>query len=490
MVEQELRDLITQIKKRGCEEQTTEVKAAHKGCPEKLYDTISAFSNQDSGGTIVFGLDEKNDFAEVGVYDPQDLQKKIMEACEQMTPIVRPVFTVCDKDDHVFVSAEIPPLDITERPCFKTARGRMQGSFIRVGDADKPMTEYEIYSFEAFRKKYRDDIRTLEDVSMDLLDKSKIEIYLALKQKQRPNLALLEKNQQYELNGITRSGKITMLPLLLFGLYPQATFPQLGIIASVVPGKEIGDTDSNGNRFIDSKRIEGTIPEMLEGAVTFVGRNMQTAIRIDPITGERVDTPQYPLNAVREVILNALVHRDYSIHTENMPIQLLMFSDRLEVINPGGLYGRITVDQLGAVQPETRNPSLVTAMEIPGESENRYSGIPTIRKMMADAALPSPEFIDNHVNFKVILYNRNHVSNSLTSDNSFEDKQDAKNIIDFCRTPRSRDEIVSYIGIPSRQYALKRYLEPLVESGEIQMTNPGSPRSRSQRFVAADKKGA
>jgi ATP-dependent DNA helicase RecG len=132
-------------------------------------------------------------------------------------------------------------------------------------------------------------------------------------------------------------------------------------------------------------------------------------------------------------------------------------------------------------------------MEILGESENRYSGIPTIRKMMADAALPAPEFIDNHVNFRVILYNRNHAEHLISSDsdNSPAAKEkDTRNIIDFCRTPRSRDEIVSYLGIPSRQYALKRYLEPLVESGEIQMTNPASPRSRSQKFVAADKKGA
>lgn len=67
MVEKELHDLILSIQTRGCEEQITEVKSAHNGCPEKLYDTISAFSNQDNGGTFVFGLDEKNQFAKVGV---------------------------------------------------------------------------------------------------------------------------------------------------------------------------------------------------------------------------------------------------------------------------------------------------------------------------------------------------------------------------------------------------------------------------------------
>ena len=128
MIEHELILLIEKIHNRNCEEQIIEVKAANGGCPEKLYDTISSFSNQVEGGTIIFGLDEKQNFKKVGVYDAQDLQKKIMEHCEQMTPIVRPVLTVYTEEDLIFVSAEIPPVDISERPCFKTARGRLQGS--------------------------------------------------------------------------------------------------------------------------------------------------------------------------------------------------------------------------------------------------------------------------------------------------------------------------------------------------------------------------
>ena len=86
MVETEMKRLLTQIQNRQCEEQTIEVKSAHGGCPEKLYDTLSSFSNQDSGGILVFGLDEKDGFAKVGVYDAQDLQRKVMEYGEQMTP--------------------------------------------------------------------------------------------------------------------------------------------------------------------------------------------------------------------------------------------------------------------------------------------------------------------------------------------------------------------------------------------------------------------
>ncbi len=487
MVEKELKDLISQIQTRGCEEQTTEVKAAHGGCPEKLYDTISAFSNQNNGGTFVFGLDEKSGFSKVGVYDAQDLQKKVMEYCEQMTPVVRPVFTVCDEDGMIFVSAEIPPVDIAERPCYKTAKGRLQGSYIRVGDADKPMTEYEVYSYEAFRKKYRDDIRAVEDASFKSLDMSKVDEYLALKRSERPNLAVLPNEQQYELASITRNGKITMTALLLFGLYPQAFYPQLSIIATSVPGNEMGALDIAGNRFLDSKRIEGTLPDMLDGAIAFARTNMRTATKIDPKTGKRIDVPQYPVIAVREAVLNALVHRDYSFHTEGKPIQLVMYSDRMEIINPGGLYGRLTVDQLGQAQPDTRNPALVTAMETLGKTENRYSGIPTIRYAMKESSLPAPLFIDTRGTFKVILYNNTEeLTVPQTADKREADISDEKGLLEFCRTPRSRSEIVDYLAIASKQYALRRYLDPLVHAGAIRMTKPDAPRSKDQQYVTVE----
>lgn len=488
MVEMELHRLIEQIRTRGCEGQTTEVKAARGGCPEKLYDTISSFSNQDSGGVMVFGLDERDQFRKVGVYDAQDLQKKVMEYCEQMTPVVRPVFTVCDEDGLVFVSAEIPPLDVSERPCFKTARGRLQGSYIRVGDADKPMTEYEVYSYEAYRRRYRDDIRPVEHVSLTALDSGKMEAYLHRKKQERPHLASVTPEQLLELTGVTRDGQITMTALLLFGVYPQAIFPQLSIIATSVPGTEMGVVDANGNRFTDSKRIEGVLPDMLEGALAFVRSNMRVATRIDPKTGRRVDQPQYPMDAVREAVLNALVHRDYSFHTEGQPIQLTIFTDRLEISNPGGLYGRLTINQLGSTQPDTRNPMLVTAMETLGQTENRYSGIPTIRRAMTQLGLPEPLFQERRGSFIVTLQNASEPDvQPVNLQNDEKDTLDPKGLLIFCQQPRTREEIREYLELASFEYALRRYLEPLINAGRLRMTIPDKPRSRKQTYITTDE---
>lgn len=480
MLESEIKELLLKIQRRECEEQTVEVKSAHHGCPERLYDTFSSFSNQDDGGIIVFGLDEKQGFKKVGVYDAQDLQKKVMKTGEEMTPVVRPVLSVYDEDGMLFVTAEIPPLDVVDRPCFKTAKGRLRGAFIRVGDGDKPMTEYEVYSYEAFRRKNRDDIRPVEDATLMALDETALEEYILRRKLNRPNFAKEPQERLYELTGITRNGKLTLAAVLLFCPYPQAYYPQLSIIATRVPGTEIGQLDERGQRFLDSKRIEGNLPEMLDTAVSFLRNNMRVSVRIDPKTGERTDRAEYPLDAVREAVLNALIHRDYSVYTENMPIQMTLFSDRLEIRNPGGLYGRLTLDQLGKIQPDTRNPFLVTTMEALGKTENRYSGIPRIRRAMEEAGLPEPVFSDYRSEFSVCLYNR--YPETVAEVGEGKQVSDEKGLLEFCKTPRSRKEITEYLGVSSGQYALRRYLTPLVDAGMIRMTIPQRPKSPKQRY--------
>ena len=77
MQEEALFDLVKKVQRTKAEGQTIELKAAHIGTPKRLFDTLSSFSNQDSGGIILFGIDESADFATVGVYDAHDLQKKV-----------------------------------------------------------------------------------------------------------------------------------------------------------------------------------------------------------------------------------------------------------------------------------------------------------------------------------------------------------------------------------------------------------------------------
>lgn len=479
MTTEELLEKLDFIQKMKCETQTLELKSAHEGCPKRLYNSLSSFSNQDEGGVIIFGVDEKQNYKEVGVYDPQDIQKKINEQCLQMEPIIRPLITVVEKNNMFFVSAEIPGIDLADRPCHYKGQGRLKGSYTRIGDSDEPMTEYEIYSYEAFRKKYEDDIRAVQRATLISLNQELLNRYIQMLKNGKPNLSAINDKDIYELMSITRNNDVTLSAVLMFGLYPQAYFPQLCITAVAVPGNEMGQLGESGERFLDNQRIEGNIPDMLNEAIKFVRKNMRTKTIINPETGRREDRTDYPILAIREAIINALIHRDYSIHTEGMAIQIIMYDNRMEIRNPGGIYGRIRVDQLGKVQPDTRNPVLASGLEILGVTENRYSGIPTIKKEFEKYNLQEPEFLDDRGNFIVRFYK---TAKSINED--MEQSEDIDNLLLFCRTPRTRKEICEYLGLSSVTYAIQTHIMPLVAAGKIKLSVPDKPKSPKQLYYS------
>lgn len=473
MQEKDLVSLVKQIQSNRCETQYLELKAAHEGCPKRLYDSLSSFSNQDEGGTIIFGVDEKLNYDIVGVYDAQDIQKKVNEQCKEMEPCVRPLFTVCTIDGKKVVSAEIPGVEIVHRPVFYKGIGRIKGSFVRVGDSDEPMSEYEVYSYEAYRKHIRDDARPISEAPVQSLNQSDLDGYIQQCKKERKNLAVNVSNAEIlELMGVFHSGVPTVAGILAFSKYPQGYLPQFCITAVRIPGNEMGELGTSGERFIDNARITGTIPQMLEDAIFFVQKNSRHKTIIDK-EGRRIDKEEYPIVAVREIILNALVHRDYSIYSENVPVRIEMYDNRLQVINSGGLYGKNTLNNLGKVRPDTRNAVLANILEILKVTENRYSGIPTVQKEMQDAGLLPPEFSVRHGEFYAILYN---------SVNEQEYSGKPSDILAFCSVPRSRAELQAFTG-KSRFYTMSHIVQPLINSGSLKLTIPDKPQSSKQRYV-------
>ena len=200
------------------------------------------------------------------------------------------------------------------------------------------MSEYEVYSYEAFCRRIREELRTVPECSMEMLDRESIGQCLGVAKEGRDKLKKLSDEQIMELLGITAKGVPTLAGVLAFAVYPQAWFPQLCITAVSLPGTGMGETDSDGARFLDNRHITGTISDMLDEAVDFVRKNMRTRTIVDE-SGKRSDKDEYPIIAAKEAILNALIHRDYSMLTENTPITTEMYRDRMEVVSKGGLYG-------------------------------------------------------------------------------------------------------------------------------------------------------
>ena len=315
---------------------------------------------------------------------------------------------------------KIPGVDITERPVFYKGVGRIKGSYIRVGESDEPMSEYEVYSYEAFRKRIRDDIRTVDEAKLQLLDENRLNDYLTMVKQERRNFSENVSNEEIlELMAVTASNVPTLAGVMKFSKYPQTYFPQLCITAVCLPGTEMGAVGESGERFIDNKRITGAIPDMLEEAVEFVRKNSRTMTIIDD-------------------------------------------------------NGKISIDVLGKVHPETRNAALANMLELLKITENRYSGISTMRSEFIQAGLPVPIFSVVHGEFKVVMKNDCYKGNA-TSEQA---------ILDFCSIPRSGAELIGFTG-KSRTYTMISLVAPLVSAGKLKMTLPDKPKSSKQRYIKA-----
>lgn len=482
MQTEELLELVKNIKELKAEDNFIEIKSAHDGCPKKLYDTISAFSNQNGGGKIIFGISEKGDYEVVGVYNAKQLIEKVKNICHNdMEPAVRGIFTDANIDGKIVVCLEIPGVDVLDRPVFYQGEGMANGSYIRIGDADMKMSQAEIYGYQAFKKRIKDDKRIVEDVDDKNIDENKINEYLKKAKSERPNLnANVSDDEILEVMGIKNNGKYTLTGVLIFAKYPQAYFPQFSITAVAINGYELGDTDDDGARFLDNKRITGNIEEMIKQAIDFVKKNSKVRIVIND-DGKRSDRTEYPIKAIREAVLNSIVHRDYSIHTEGTPVSIEMYADRIEIKNPGGLYGNIGVEQLGKGRPDTRNEILANALEIMGVTENRYSGIPTINKELKNNGLDSAVYKSENGSFSITIYNSERSGSK--SSKKIKGKSIEKALTEYLKIPRTRDEITSFTGL-SKYYVINVIVKGLIDEGKVALTIPNMPRSSKQKYYA------
>ena len=474
MNEEQLLEDISRTIGQKCESQTVEVKAAGRGTP-KLYETLSSFSNQPQGGLIIFGLSEEQGFKATGVFDPQKLQSDIAEQCKEMSPELHPVLIPVQIDGVTVVGAYIEGLLMNQRPCYRKTQGIIGGSYVLVGDQDQRMPAAMLYEIEAFKKGARDDAAASEEAELSMLDPVRVSQYVRRAQEDRPNLARRDADEVLALTGAQRDGHPTLAGLLTLSDYPQQIYPNLCITAIAVAGTRI-EQDADNPRFLDSKRFEGPIDQMIEGARGFVLRNTRMKVSIE--NGSRRDTPEYPAAAVREIIINSLMHRDYSAYNNGTPVRLAIFSDRLECWNPGGIYGGQSVEELGHSNLQTRNATLVSMLEVLGIAENRHSGIPAIRDAMRRAGLRPPVFVDDRGSFTAKLYNEPEEEEGARP--AAGDKVAV--VLEYCTVPRSRAEIAAELGIGAA-YAGQTIIAPLVAEGRLAMTMPDKPKSKHQRFI-------
>lgn len=195
--------------------------------------------------------------------------------------------------------------------------------------------------------------------------------------------------------GLMTNRGLTMAGVLLFGSSPQRFFPQARVRCTAYPGLDISSD------VIDDRDVMGNIFEQVENALAFISTHLARRTSIEEAKLTRVSELEIPVFALREVVLNALAHRDYR---SSGSIQISIFSDRIEVWNPGALPSELKISELRDNQISLpNNPDIANALYLGGLVERMGRGIPLIFDSLKKAWMPEPEFVQRGQQFGVRL---------------------------------------------------------------------------------------
>ncbi|MDM8084885.1 ATP-binding protein [Cellulomonas cellasea] len=423
-LQSEADDAVARLRLATTDLQWVEAKRAEHGLPQSLAETVSAFANA-GGGLILLGLDEAAGFTPVGI-DPRRLADGIAQTCaDAVEPPIRAHVDIVAVDGQPVVAARIEELPADRKPCYVKTRGIERGSYLRTHDGDRRLTTYEVHVLHASHGQPRDDMAPVEGASRADLDPELVSALVRrLRGTRGPVFARASDHEILRMVGVlTTDGtheRVTLAGLLALGVYPQQYVPQLDTTFVVYPtndGRPLGD----GTRFLDNQSIDGPIPYQVSSAVEALMRNMR---RRSIVVGlGREERWEYPTEALREIIANALMHRDYHPLAHGTQVRIELYPDRLVVTSPGGLHGPIaTEDLLSESVSSSRNAVLAKLLEdvqIPGSArticENRGSGLLATAAMLRSAGMEPPILTSDVRSFRVELRNHGLLDDDATA---------------------------------------------------------------------------
>lgn len=316
------------------EDPHTEWKAG-LGSNEDLAKDLVCFANSD-GGIIAVGI--RDDRTVVGVEDPDPLLLRIDDvAFNRCSPPVTVVPETLTLGDKIVVVINVAKGD--QRP-YATASGR---HYVRSGARCRAASREELLRlFQASSSLFYDE-QALTRLDLTDLDLDAVTRHLAatgLEDVEDPS-RVLRNWRLYDESHPTVGG------LVLFGRAPQAVLESSKVVVGALAGEDIGDD------FLDRKDLRGGLFKVVEQAEAFLMLHLRTEHQITGFDRER--QPEIPPAALREAVVNALVHRDYSIAG---PTRIFVLSDRVEVRSPGRPPNSVDADAMRAGIHVTRNPHI------------------------------------------------------------------------------------------------------------------------------------
>lgn len=359
--------------------------------PDVLAETMIAFANSD-GGTIMLGVDESGCQTETPVYS-EEIEAVLRAAQERCLPIIQSSWEQHDTMSGAAFAISVP----RSAELHSLDDGRV---LVRLGRENHPLGGEQIRQLAATKSSSDLESEPMLGARRADLDNDVISEYLD-KRRSRERRPLTGDPDEIltQIGALTPDGIPTVSGVLLFGRNPQAMLPQSGLVFVKFVGKQARGEDGLAG-YGRREEVNGPVARIIENAWKIVNEEMSVGAVVKDL--ERQEVLEYPPFSVREALVNAVCHRDYRLRGRR--IEVRMFSDRLEIISPGGLPGFVTVDNI-VEEHFSRNPRLVSGVFQWGYIEELGLGIDRMIEAMVQDGHPPPAFKSQTHMFGVTLYN-------------------------------------------------------------------------------------
>lgn len=453
------------------ESQQTEFKSSFN---VEAMESITAFANTE-GGCVLVGVSNKGKIVGVDTNE-ESVQQWVNEIKSKTEPAI-----LVDAERYEIEGKAVVMLSVPEYPVKPIA---LQGRFYkRIGNSNHLLSATEIANLSMLSLQVSWDSfpalgKTLEDLDTESIDRF---------------IERVSSNGRLSLGGKTWTDKLRKLKLINGETPTNAAYLLFGkgnIGYNVHAGRF-----KTPSMIIDDRMMNGNLFQTVEETMRFLLSQIKVAYEITGKTTQRTEIFEYPLPALREIVLNTIIHRDY---TSPMDVQIKIFDQKITFFSPGELYGKQTIEALRTddYQAYTRNKLIAEAFYLTGDIEKYGTGYTRIRSEIASYPTMKFEFEEKPSAWLVtISYEEQKTDGNselatnlsqLVTDLSVQVKT---LIINLNKKSLSLLELqlVTKYAPKSRSYFKKHYIDPSVESGLVGMQYPENQNHPKQKYYLTEK---
>ena len=384
------------------EDTRLELKSCEHGIlQDDIWKSISAFANSE-GGQLILGVGPDQKPLNLSPPEIDKLQQDLISLCQggfnyPITPDIQVLGST--------VIAYIPTAPVAVRPIYSRSRGIPRGAYIRVGSANIQATSEVLTQFSIAATGGAELIEYSQLSYTDCFDFAIIDSYIQMVNSSRNNIykGVSREDILCKMRAITQDKRPTLFGMLVFSkdnLLQETTAPTTNIAITQYATESKVDPVDPSITFIDDREFNGNVLRQFEDASLFIRSKLPIKGVIDE-SGKRREFLSIPEVAIREALANAITHRDYGTHASR--IQIDIYSNRIEIINPGPSL--VPIESIDNTSSVSRNPTLMSFLKDFHITEQRARGIRTIRDSLRTAGLPEPLFENLALAFRITLYN-------------------------------------------------------------------------------------